>query len=247
MTIPDPRATRRPDPDAESATLSTGTTVPLPLPCVADVAGAVLAVPADALGSTLPADLEPVRIAPGTGTLVVAVVSYRRVADVPPYREFAAIVPAAPVERSTLLAPAFVEGYVAYLPVTTEEAVALGAEVWGYPKERVRIDVDDRGRTREATVIRDGERVVSLAVARPRGLVPVRGTLDSATDSPSGRLRIPVALRGRVGVGRGGVAVELGEGERAEDLRALGLDGATPLARFWAPRLRARIHAGERA
>jgi hypothetical protein len=211
---------------------------------VADVAGGVLAAPTDALRSALPADLEPLRVAPGSGAVVLAVVSYRRVADLEPYREFAAIVPAVPGERSPLTAPGSLEGYVAYLPVTTDEAVALGAEVWGYPKERVRIDVEDRGRTREATVVRDGDRVVSLAVARPRAFLPVRGTLDSATDPPSGRVRTPVGLRGRVGVGRGGVAVELGGSERGAALRGLGLEVATPLARFWAPRLRARIHAG---
>lgn len=244
MTFPDPATTARSSEGTGQTTLSTGRTTPLPLDCEAEVAGAAVAVPVDRVGGAIPDELAPLRIAPETGVAILASVCYRRVGDLDPYREFAVVVPVADADRSPVTAPFSAGGYVAYLPVTTDESVALGREVWGYPKERAAIDVDDRGRIRETTVVRDGKRVISIAVRRPRALLPIRATVDSYTD-PGGVLEVPVGLRGRAGVGNGGVALELGEGDRAEDLRGLGLDDATPLGRFWSPELTARIYRGE--
>lgn len=236
--------------DPTERTLSTGQTVELPLDCEFTAAGGLFPAAADRLAARLPDRLSPLRIAPRTGAVALVAVEYHCVGSLDPYDEFAVIVPAVADARTELpgaqLFGADVGGYVHYLPVTTEASVALGTELWGYPKELADVSVEDRGATRRATVSLDGERVVRLDVERASG--GERGlTAHSYSEMDDQLVRTRADLRGRFAIRplSQRASFSLGGHGRADDLRRLGLRGPS-LGRLYAPRAQARLHPGRR-
>lgn len=235
--------------DGDAITLSTGQTVSLPLECRCSFSGAVVTADADRLAAALPPECAPIRVGPGTGLVSLVGIEYHEIGPFEPYREFGAIVPTARNPRLDL--PVLAEltgslgGYVHWLPVTTADSVALGREVWGYPKEVADIGVRETAVGRRITVDRDGERDLGLSVAGTRERSVTR-TLDSVV-APDGRAEtVPVTVDGAVGVGTGGrVALSFGDGGPEGPLAELGVR-RRPIARFSGTDVRATIHAGER-
>lgn len=239
------------DGTARSATLSTGHRVALPLRCRARAGGVVLASDRDPLRAAVPEPLAPIRVAPGTGLVTLVGVTYEAVDEgsIDPYDEVGAIVPVTrapgglPVPSRRL----GVGGYVHALPVTSEASVALGREIWGYPKRVARIDVriDDEGRRLIVALDEHGpEPGVRLwTSARRRRLLS--GTLDGYTVRDGRVVRGTVAASAdvRFGVGAGpDTRLSLGAGPTADALRALGLDDdVRVVGRFVADELRAAI------
>ncbi|MFB6157551.1 MAG: acetoacetate decarboxylase family protein [Haloferacaceae archaeon] len=207
--------------DDGPVTLSTGHEVTLPLRAEARVAGAAFAASRSAVAGRLPPGLSPVRVAPGRAAVLLLAVDYRRVGvpGLDSYDEFGVVLPA-----TLSSAPGRgLGGYVDALPVTTEPARALGVEVWGYPKSVAEIDVEHGRRTR-ATVRVDGERVVTLVVRRPRTITT--GVRARSYTTRDGRLLAErVRLFGSVGAWplSRAAAVDVGDGPRVADLRALDL------------------------
>ncbi len=241
--------------------LSTGHAVELPLDCEFTMAGALFPASAESLAAGLPDRLSPVRVASRTGALALVSIEYHRVAGLDPYDEVAVIVPVVADARTDLpgaqLVGGDLGGWVHWLPVTTEESVALGREIWGYPKEVADIEIEERAGTRRTTVSLDGELVVALdvepvesrtcdvttAVTRERDL-----TLQSYTELDGDLLATRVALDGPLALRplSRRASVSLGSHDRADDRRALGI-GQFSLGRLYSSRMRARLHPGAAA
>ena len=235
----------------EQHTLSTGHSVELPLECTCTVAGATFTATADRLNELLPTELTPIRIGPRTGLLSLVSIEYHAIGEFDPYNEFAVIIPAARNPSPNLpILPFFtgeVGGYVHYLPVTTDASVALGTELWGYPKERADILIADSGSTRRTVVKQDGDPLIQLDVghadARRREL-----TMHSYTVKDEELVRTRVNISGELAVRplSQKASCVLGDHPRAAELRSAGL-GERPLARLYGTELNARVHPGERS
>ena len=231
-------------------TLSTGHTVDLPLEATCTVAGATFPAVPDQLDDHLPAGLTPLRIGPRTGLLALVSIEYHSIGPFEPYREFAVIIPAARTPALDLpLLPLFtaeVGGYVHYLPVTTDASVALGTEIWGYPKEQAAITIADSGSTRRTVVKQDGNPLIRLDVghadARHREL-----TMHSYTVQDDQLVRTRVDISGGLAVRplTRKAAYTLGDHPRGTELQSLG-PGKRPLTRLYGAELHARLHPGER-
>lgn len=238
--------------DRKRRELSTGHTVSLPLELSCTLGGVTVPARRERLESALPDALSALAIAPGVGCVSLVGIQYHRVGSAEPgfdpYDEFAVIVPAVHGSRTDLpvgqLADGEVGGYVHWLPVTTDASVALGREIWGYPKEQARITVTD-GPRGVRTVVGDGdssEDVIRLEVTRPRTAVPLQGvTLSSFTVRNDELLRSRMELRGEVSIGPPvGTRLEVAPNLASE----LGLWGR-PLVRMTGSRVRARLFDGE--
>lgn len=237
--------------DRTERRLSTGQVVELPLACEFTAAGGLFPASAERLSVRLPERLSPVRVAPGTGAVALVGIEYHRVGGLAPYDEFAVVVPVVADPRTELagvqLLGGDVGGYVDWLPVTTEASVALGTEVWGYPKELAAIEVEDRGGVRRTTVSVDGERVLALDVRRASGREREM-TARSYTVKDGRLLASRAALAGEFAVRplSRQVSLSLSDHERADALRDLGVRDRS-LGRLYAQQARARLGRGRPA
>jgi len=236
--------------------LSTGHEVALPLALSFAMGGVVVPARRSRLEVVLPDGLSSFAIAPGVGCVALVGIQYHRVGrgdatGLEPYDEFAVIIPAVHGSPTNVpvaqLAGGEIGGYVHWLPVTTDPAVALGREIWGYPKERADITVTD-GPEGIRTVVSGGEygnhETVRLQVARPRTRARTRDwTLTSYTTKDGALVRTPVQIRGEVTIGIGpsiGTSLEIAP----KLARDLGL-WRRPLGRLSGSRVRARLLEGE--
>jgi len=238
--------------------LSTGHEISLPLALSLAMGGIVVPARRSRLEAVLPDALSSLAIAPGVGCVALVAIQYHRVGGddrdttgLDPYDEFAVIIPAVHGSRTNTpiapLAGGEIGGYVHWLPVTTEPAVALGREIWGYPKERTDVTVTDGPDGVRAVVAggRDGDReTVRLEVARPRTSVRARDwTLASYTTKAGALMRTPVQVQGDVAIGIGPSV-----GTRLEVAPALARDLGLlqrPVGRLYGSRVRARLLEGE--
>jgi hypothetical protein len=112
--------------------------------------------------------------------------------------------------------------------VTTDPARALG-ELWQYPKTVGTVTFDNDESRRESTVSVDGQRVLTLAVGRPR-TIPVELSARSYTDGDGTVRSVPVHVDGDGGLGPGWRSshLDLGEHPWADQLRVLEV-GSRPL------------------
>ena len=249
--------------DRSRVSLSTGHEIELPLALSCTVGGVTIPAQRRRLDAMLPAPLTSLAIAPGVGCVTLAGIQYHRVGrrgdehetaaadastSLEPYDEFAVIVPAVRGSRTTIpiaqLAGSEVGGYVHWLPVTTEASVALGREIWGYPKEQAAITVTDGPHRIQTTVDgTDGARV-RLEVPRSRARV---GTSDrdvslwSYTTMNGKLLRSRMRIQGEITVGTPlGTTLEINPSLQA----ALGLWNR-PLARLYGVGVHAWLFEGE--
>ncbi|WP_440763477.1 acetoacetate decarboxylase family protein [Natronorubrum sp. DTA7] len=249
--------------DPTRATLSTGHEIALPLDLEFALGGVTVPALRARLEALLPSGLSALAIAPGIGCVTFVGIQYHRVgggrnegADandgetgLEPYDEFAVIVPAVRGSRTSLpiaqLVDGEVGGYVHWLPVTTDASVALGREIWGYPKERADITVTDGPRGLRAVVGNGGTETptVRLEVPRPRTRATARDrdwSMWSYTTKGGDLLRTRAEIRGQIAVGSPvGASLEI-----ESELRATLGCWNRPIARLYGSRARARLHAG---
>lgn len=241
--------------DRSRKRLSTGHVVELPLELEFATGGVVVPARRSRLEAILPEELSSLAIAPGVGCAALVGIQYHRVGGgnrdatgLEPYDEFAVIVPAIYGGRTNVplaqLAGGTIGGYVHWLPVTTEPSVALGREIWGYPKERTDLTVTD-GPDGIRTVVRgDGGEIVRLEIPRPRPRTSVDVTTTSFTTADGTILQSAARLRGEIALGPGlwpETRFEVG----SDLTRELGL-WRRPLVRFYGSDLRARLSGPER-
>lgn len=243
-----------------SRRLSTGHEVELPLELAFAMGGVVVPARRSRVARALPDRLSPLALAPGIAPVTLVGIQYRRVGGrdggraesganrrtgLEPYDEFGVVIPCV---RDGGIGPPLageVGGYVHWLPVTTGASVALGRELWGYPKERADVRVVDGPNGIRVIVEVDGDRVLRVEVSRTRR--PERKLETRSYTTKDGTLvRTRAEIEGGVGLGSGlGARVELGDGPRADELRELGLR-PRPIARLYGTRVEARLHPGER-
>lgn len=226
MSDPDHRS------DPSRRTLSTGHAVELPLSLDARITGAVFSAPLAALQDLLPDGLEPLRLTPRHGGVTLLSVDYQRIGDdaMEPYDELSIQIPAVRSNEFTLPLLSgltrMVDGYVWFMPVTTEPANALGREIWGYPKVVGDVDIEHGDARTRTTVTVDDEHLLTMSVARPPS---VRTSLSgySFTELDGALLREKTRVKGEIGAWplTNGVSVELGDHSRAAQLAKLGLGG----------------------
>lgn len=132
--------------------------------------------------------------------------------------------------------------WVVSLPVTTQAAHDAGVDLWGYPKYVTPIET--RFDAAESSVVLGSE--LRLSLPSPRG-PSMRAQPVVTYTARSGKLlrtRIDVDHRVRWGTGSGAKVTLVGDGPLSRAARALGLDGATPVAAFRTDRFRAILPAG---
>jgi hypothetical protein len=236
--------------NGRSETLSTGHEVELPLSTHATMTGAVLSASPEAVRELLPPGLTPIRATPSRAAVTLLCVEYDRIghdSGIEPYNEFGVMLPAVHDGTRTLpyvsVVTRGVSGYVWYLPVTSEPARALGADIWGYPKTVADITHTDRGSARRTSVQVDGQRLIDVTVERP----PTFGQSDSGvsyTTKDGALLHERTELDGEIGVWpySSAVSYTLGDHPRARRLAELDLSDRA-LMRFAAD-TEFRIHEG---
>ena len=252
--------------DRTRVTLSTGHEIDLPLELSLSMGGVTVPARRGRLEALLPEALSALAIAPGLSCVTLVGIRYHSVGGevdasegaLEPYDEFAVIVPAVRDGRTDVpfaqVVGGEVGGYVHWLPVTSDASVALGREIWGYPKERADIEIaDGPGEFRCVVADEDDEKRnqgrgrerVRLEVPRPRTRLGTRHrewTLWSYTTNDGDLLRTRAEIWGEIGIGAP-IGAELGLGP---DLRAELGCWPRPLARLSGSRVRARLHAGHR-
>lgn len=207
--------------------LSTGHVVELPLRIEGRTDGVCLPVPVDGLHEHLPAGLSPLRLTRRYGVLTLLLQDYTTVENgsLAPYDELSVQIPAVPEGSSSL--PLYsalrhaTSGYVWYMPVSTDAAVALG-DLWGFPKVVGDVTIERRRDRTTASVAVDGESLLELTVASARGVeTSVSGTAFTELDGELTRVR--TESTGRIGAWplSTAFALRFGEHDVAERMRAL--------------------------
>jgi hypothetical protein len=222
-------------PVRRQVSISTGHVVELPVRLEGTMLGATFAAPRDGVAELLPEGLRPIRATPtGKAAVTLLSVAYRDVgvSGLDPYDEFAVIIPAhhsspAAIPYASALRQA-TNGYVWWMPVTTEPSRAFGVDVWGFPKVVAEISHDDTGAGRETTVSVDGDRFVTFEVARPPETT-VQDEGVSYTVSDGRMLKVPSEIDAAAGLWpfSTDVSVSFGEHPKAAPLRALDLGPRT--------------------
>ncbi len=215
----------------QTETLSTGHTVELPVRTRATMLGASFAAPTADVSELLPSGLHPIRATPtGDAAVTLLSVEYHEVEipDLDPYNEFAVLIPAhhsspskVPYVSALLQAT---NGYVWYLPVTTEPAKAFGIDIWGFPKVVADITHDDDGSVRTTTVTVDGDRFITFEIDRPPSMEMEDDGFSYALKDDE-LLKVPNKIDADAGLWpfSNNVAVSFGDHQKAESLRSLNL------------------------
>lgn len=222
----------------ETVSISTGHTVDLPVKLESTMFGATFAAPRNDIAELLPQGLQPVRATPtGKAAVTLLSVEYHDVGvpDMDPYNEFAVIMPAhhsspASIPYVSALTQA-TNGYIWFMPVTTEPSKAFGVDIWGFPKVVADITHDDTGSVRETTVSIDGDRFGTFEIDRPPGTTMQDDGFSYVLNDDQ-LLKVPNEIDAEVGLWpfSTNVSVSFGEHPKAEPLRSLDL-GSRALGR----------------
>ncbi len=97
---------------------------------------------------------------------------YRQIANMEPYNEFGIMVPmlyepSANIPTLPLLFPSWFKRiglYVHHLPVTTQEALVGGVEIWSYPKIMAEISFKEAENARHCLQRAEGKDILTLVV-----------------------------------------------------------------------------------
>ncbi|MEU3829080.1 acetoacetate decarboxylase family protein [Streptomyces sp. NPDC029080] len=189
-----------------------------------------------AIRSRLPGELAPLEVAPGLGLISVMFFRYD-VCDIDFYTEAAVGIAVKPARHEGLgffdlvsaLKNEHLDSYVLSLPVSTDIAQVRGRDGYGFPKWVTGLDVDiDAHRTTARVANDDGGTDLSLLAATPAQTSYPSGkrvsTLTSYTsigDAWHSTLSQTNVLAAGTELVPRKLALEVGEGRMADDLRSL--------------------------
>jgi acetoacetate decarboxylase len=200
--------------------------------------------------------LKPLLIMPGISMVALTAMEYRKIADVASYNEFSIAVPVQyeptvnvpglPVLFHPLFSPRWYRKfgmYVRHLPVTSQEALDFGVEIWGYPKIVAEISFEDAGTIRRCRLRTGGKDIVTLGVMKMATKAQYID-LYTYTVKDGQLLRTLVQTQGQYGITRlpGGASYTLGDHPIAEELKSLGM-GRMAMGRFYATQVQSMLHA----
>ena len=208
------------------------------LPCIVRDAGsgnAIFLVPKDAAQKLVPGDaFEAVEAAPGQTQLILGIIDYRD-NDLGDYGEVAIIFAVRPTGSG-----AEADGTFIYkLPVDQSFTQEAGFTIWGFPKTVEKISFDYSEERVTGRLDMDGKHVFTLTV--PRGRAEDSASepeLQTRTYTYIGGVphETPFSTGGQgTALNPGGAGVELALGDHpiADELRELGVEGATPIISTW--------------
>ncbi|MEV7003815.1 acetoacetate decarboxylase family protein [Streptomyces sp. NPDC093982] len=192
--------------------------------------------PSRAIRTRLPGELAPLEIAPGLGLVSVMFFRYD-VCDIDFYTEAAVGIAVKPARHGKLgffdlvagLKNEHLDSYVLSLPVSTEIAQVRGHDGYGFPKWVTELDVDINHSRTTARVANDTGGVdLSLLATTPKQTAHPSGervssltsytTINGAWHSTLSQTNVLSAGTTRA---TRGIALEVGEGRMADDLRSL--------------------------
>ena len=140
--------------------------------------------------------------------------------------------------------------HVLDLPVSTEAAFSAGREIWGYPKFVANIPLSFEKREFEGSVMDPDKDVPIFRLAGPFGHGPSLPGIDLVLYSHLAGVRIKTVVdvnASFVTARAPRMSLKVGHSTHrmAENLRALGLDGASPSLVQNSRYFRSRLHAGK--
>jgi len=188
--------------------------------------------PVDRVRQALPSvGLSPVEIAPGTTTVCLMARENRRLDPGLPYGEVGVMVPV--VHPPTSALPGY---WVLHMPVTTDEALWSGREIFAVPKSLAEISFGLATDRRSARVSIGGRHVLTLEVEE-QPTRPYSGDTYYYAMRGGKVLRAREAVRGEAGLAEGrGARYILGDHPIADAVRRLGL-GMEAVSSRYAPHM----------
>lgn len=200
--------------------------------------------------------IKPLLLMPGKALVSLMAIKYPKVTDINPYNEFMVGIPVQYNPRVNfpgkllflhpLLAPKWYRKfgiYIHYLPVTTQESVVLGTEVWGFPKIKSDIFFEDIGQKSRCRLVIEGKNIVTLEVKK---ITTNMQSIDlySYTVKDGQLLRTRMQTQGQYGISKsfGGASYTLGNGPISNELRNLEM-GKTAFGCFYATDLQNMLYA----
>jgi hypothetical protein len=205
------------------------------------VMAAAFPAPVGKVKKVLPSKkLKPVETAPGMATIALIAAEYRVIDSMDPYNEFDVVVPVTYQSRDKVSRP---PGYFPlYVPVTTEQALVGGVEIFGYPKFMASVSFEESAETRRCRVQAEGKDLVALEVTKS---VTGFQSYDNYTYTVKGGqlLRAHLQAEGQNSTNyvSGGGSYTLGDHPVAVKLRALEMDSTSVMHRY-APQIKALLH-----
>lgn len=203
------------------------------LPCIVRDAGsgsAIFLAPAEPVQRLLPGDaFEVVESAPGQTQVIVAVIDYRD-NDLGDYDEVGIIFTVRPRGAAEDAAGTFIYK----LPVDQAFTCEAGCTIWGFPKTVEHIDYSYTDDAATCRLEMDGKHVLTLTLPRGDRGGAAGEALETRTYTYIAGVphETPFTTGGRgmaLNPGGAGVTLALGDHPIAQELRGLGLDGATPI------------------
>lgn len=203
-------------------------------------------------------DLAPVDFGNGKAVVALASYDYRKV-SIQPYREVGLAIACVPRGGSAPRDPmasllqdpdqSDMGFFVINLPVTTQQAVAAGIDLWGFPKFRADISFELDGDRFTGTTMDPGGSGVICTLAGEAGLGAVLPAMHSIflTRLKGKTLRIHSVMKGATKYALPGtlkLSVGGSDHPMARNLKFLGLDGASPQAVFYSADLKLRLTQG---
>ena len=201
------------------------------LPCIVRDAGsgnAIFTVPSEGVQRLIPGDaFEVVEAAPGHTQLILAIIDYRD-NDLGDYNEVGIIFTVRPRGAGDDVSGTFIYK----LPVDQSFTCEAGCTIWGFPKSVEKIDYDYAGDSATCRLEMDGKHVFTLTIPRGEGVGSEELETQTYTYIGGVAHETPFKTGGRgmsLNPGGQGVVLELGDHSIAEELRGLGLEGASPV------------------
>ncbi|MEM7413528.1 MAG: acetoacetate decarboxylase family protein [Myxococcota bacterium] len=217
------------------------------IPCVvrdASSGTALYMVDAAAAQKLVPSAFEVVEAAPGQTQATVVIVDYRD-NDLGDYDEVGIVFFVRPAGQPD----AEMGSYIYKLPVNQGFTCEAGVEIWGFPKTVEEIDFNYAETSATCRLSMGGRHVLTLTVPRggdgttddtaATGYTMIEGIphKNEFTRGGSGEQTIP---------GGEGVVLELGTHPLSDELRSLGLEGATPVLSAWSEHMRGSFGQSEK-
>lgn len=203
-------------------------------------------------------NLTPVDFGKGKAIAAVASYNYKKV-SIDPYLEVGLAIACVPKDveapkdpMASLLGDPDLSTmgfYVVHLPVTTQQAVAAGIDLWGFPKFKADIAFKLDGDRFEGKTIDPKSRQPIYTLSGEAGIGATLPAIHAIfmTRLKGVTLRIHAPMRGLTRYALPG-SLKLGISDvdhpMAHDMRALGLDGAVPQAVFYSSAVMIRLYQG---
>ena len=203
--------------------------------------GAAFPVPVTKVQKVLPSEkLKPVETTPEMATVALIAAEVRIVDSMGPYNEFDVMIPVTYETADNVSRPS---GYFClYIPVTTEEALVGGVEIYGYPKFLAEISFEEAGEIRRCRVRAGGKSIITLEVVKS-ATEPQSYDNYTYTIKDGQLLRTLYQVQGQNSTNytKGGASFTLGDHPIAAELSSLEMDKVSVMHRY-APRLKMLLH-----